>query len=144
MATGPMLILDRTIVVPQIMGDRADGANVAAMAQEQKQGAKIRTYYTSALFYDKRHPRAAFGTDDEGNAYLVVIDGRFKGQADGASIYETAYVCHLLGMTDAINLDGGGSTTLWTEKTGVINYPCDNKMFDHNGERSVPNLIVVY
>lgn len=144
MASGPMLIVDDEIVVPVLMGDKADGANVAAVNQEQKKGAKIRTHYSSAQFYDKRHPRAAFGTDDEGNAYLVVIDGRFKGQADGASIYETAYICHLLGMTDAINLDGGGSTTLWTEATGVINHPYDNKKFDHEGERSVPNLIVVY
>lgn len=144
MATGPMLIVDNEIVVPVLMRDKADGENVAAMAQEQKQGSKIRTHYSSAMFYDKRHPRAAFGTDDEGYAYLVVIDGRFKGQADGASIYETAFICHMLGMTDAINLDGGGSTTLWTEQTGVINFPCDNKKFDHEGERSVPNLIVVY
>jgi len=144
MASGPVLILDGEIVVPLLMGDKADGANVSAMADEQKSGAKIRTHYSSAQFYDKRHPRAAFGTDDDGNAYLVVIDGRFKGQADGASIYETAYICHMLGMTDAINLDGGGSTTLWTEKTGVINHPYDNKKFDHEGERSVPNLIVVY
>ena len=144
MASGPVLILDGEIVVPLLMGDKADGANVSAMADEQKSGAKIRTHYSSAQFYDKRHPRAAFGTDDDGNAYLVVIDGRFKGQADGASIYETAYICHMLGMTDAINLDGGGSTTLWTKKTGVINHPYDNKKFDHEGERSVPNLIVVY
>ena len=144
MATGPMLIVNDDIVVPVLMGDKADGENVAAMAQEQKQGSKIRTHYSSAQFYDKRHPRAAFGTDDNGNAYLVVIDGRFKGQADGASIYETAYICHLLGMPEAINLDGGGSTTLWTEQTGVINHPYDNKKFDHEGERSVPNLIVVY
>lgn len=144
MASGPVLILDGEIVVPLLMGDKADGANVSAMADEQKQGSKIRTHYSSAQFYDKRHPRAAFGTDDEGNAYLLVIDGRFKGQADGATIYETAYICHMLGMTDAINLDGGGSTTLWTEKTGVINHPYDNKKFDHEGERSVPNLIVVY
>jgi exopolysaccharide biosynthesis protein len=139
-----MLIVGEEIVVPVLMGNMADGANVAAMAEEQKQGAKIRTHYSSAQFYDKRHPRAAFGTDDEGYAYLVVIDGRFKGQADGASIYETAFICRLLGMTNAINLDGGGSTTLWTEETGVLNHPCDNKTFDHNGERSVPNLIVVY
>ena len=144
MASGPMLIVDGEIIVPLLTGDKADGANVAAMAQEQKQGSKIRTHYSSALFYDKRHPRTVFGTDDEGNAYLVVIDGRFKGQADGATIYETAYICHMLGMTDAINLDGGGSTTLWTEKTGVINHPYDNRKFDHDGERSVPNLIVVY
>ena len=144
MASGPVLILDGEIVVPLLMGDKADGANVSAMADEQRQGSKIRTHYSSAQFYDKRHPRAAFGTDGEGYAYLVVIDGRFKGKADGATIYETAYICHLLGMTAAINLDGGGSTTLWTEKTGVINHPYDNKTFDHEGERSVPNLIVVY
>lgn len=144
MASGPVLILDGEIVVPLLMGDKADGANVSAMADEQRQGSKIRTHYSSAQFYDKRHPRAAFGYDDDGNGYLVVIDGRFKGKADGATIYETAYICHLLGMTTAINLDGGGSTTLWTEKTGVINHPYDNKTFDHDGERSVPNLIVVY
>lgn len=144
MASGPLLMLDGEITVPEIMGDKVDGANVAAMKQEQKSGAKIRTHYTSAQFYDKRHPRAAFGTDNDGNAYLIAVDGRFKNRADGASIYELAYICHLLGMTDAINLDGGGSTTLWTDKTGVINHPYDNKKFDHEGERSVPNLIVVY
>jgi exopolysaccharide biosynthesis protein len=144
MATGPMLIVDGEVVVPLLMGARADGANVSAMIQEKKQAVKITTHYSSALFYDKRHPRAAFGTDDKGYAYLVVIDGRFKDEADGATIYETAYICSMLGMTDAINLDGGGSTTLWTEKTGILNYPCDNKKFDHNGERSVPNLLVVY
>lgn len=144
LASGPMLILEEQIVVPVLMGDRADGENVAAMEKEQKEGSKVRTHYSSAQFYDKRHPRAVFGTDDKGYAYLVVIDGRFKGQADGASIYETAYICRMLGMTDAINLDGGGSTTLWTEKTGVINHPYDNKKFDHVGERTVPNLIVVY
>mgnify|MGYP003310020443 CR=1 FL=1 len=143
MASGPLLILDDEIVVPVLMGNQADGANVAAMIKEQKEGYKHRTHYSSAQFYDKRHPRAAFGIDADGYAYLVVIDGRFPGKADGASIFETAYICHLLGMTDAINLDGGGSTTLWTEKTGVINYPCDNKKFDHEGERSVPNLIIV-
>ena len=133
MASGPMLIVDDEIVVPFLMGDKTDEANVVAMSQ-----------YSSAQFYDRRHPRTAFGTDDKGNAYLVVIDGRFKGMADGATIYETACICHMLGMTDSINLDGGGSTTLWTDETGVLNHPCDNRKFDHQGERAVPNLIVVY
>ena len=144
MASGPMLVKGGEIVVPLLMGDGADGDNVSAMQDEQKKGAKIRTHYSSAQFYDKRHPRAAVGTDDEGNIYYVVIDGRFKGQGDGASIYETAYICHMLGMTEAINLDGGGSTTLWSEETGVINHPYDNKKWDNEGERAVPNLIVAY
>ena len=144
MASGPLLILDGKIVVPELMGDMADGDNVAAMEAEAKQGSKIRSHYTSAQFYDRRHPRTVIGSDDSGNIYLVVIDGRFKGSADGASIYETTYICHLLGMTDAINLDGGGSSALWTDQTGVISHPRDNRKFDHDGERSVPNLIAVY
>ena len=144
MASGPMLVSGGEIRVPLLMGDGADGDNIAAMQDEQKKGSKIRTHYSSAQFYDKRHPRAAVGTDNEGNIYYVVIDGRFKGQGDGASIYETAYICHMLGMTEAINLDGGGSTTLWTEETGVINHPYDNKKWDNDGERAVPNLIVAY
>ena len=144
LASGPMLIKNGEIVVPKLMGDDADGDNVEAMNAEMKTGSKIRTHYSSAQFYDRRHPRAAVGQDDEGNIYYVVIDGRFKGQGDGASIYETAYICKMLGMTEAINLDGGGSTTLWSEETGVINHPYDNKKWDHVGERAVPNLIVAY
>ncbi len=140
-ASGPVLILDDEIVVPFLTGDKPAGANAGA---GKKSEGGIKADYSSSQFYDKRHPRTVFGTDDKGNAYLVVIDGRFKGQADGASIHEAAYICHLLGMTDAINLDGGGSSTLWTEKTGVVNHPSDNKKFDHEGERTVPNLIVVY
>lgn len=143
-ASGPMLIKNGEIVVPKLMGDDADGDNVEAMNAEMKTGSKIRTHYSSAQFYDRRHPRTAVGQDDEGNIYYVVIDGRFKGQGDGASIYETAYICKMLGMTEAINLDGGGSTTLWSEETGVINHPYDNKKWDHVGERAVPNLIVAY
>lgn len=145
-ASGPMLVVDGKIVVPVLMGDREerDRDNVKAMKKEQKEGSKTRTHYSSAQFYDKRHPRAAVGTDEDGNIYYVVIDGRFKGKADGASIYETAYICKMLGMTQAINLDGGGSTTLWSEQTGVLNHPHDNRKWDHDGERAVPNLIVAH
>ena len=144
LASGPMLIKNGEIVVPKLMGDDADGDNVEAMNAEQKSGAKIRTHYSSAQFYDRRHPRAAVGKDDEGNIYYVVIDGRFKGKGDGASIYETAYICHMLGMTEAINLDGGGSSAIWSEVTGTFNHPYDNKKWDNEGERVVPNLIVAY
>jgi exopolysaccharide biosynthesis protein len=42
-----------------------------------------------------------------------------------------------------MNFDGGGSSTLWTKEYGVINHPYDNKVFDHKGERKVPNAIIV-
>ena len=41
------------------------------------------------------------------------------------------------------DLGGGGSSTLWTAQEGVLNHPYDNRRFDHEGERGVPNCIVV-
>ena len=90
-----------------------------------------------------RHPRTFIGWDDKGMVYMVVVDGRFPGQADGMNIPELSTVARLLGLKDALNLDGGGSSTLWTGKTGIINYPYDNRKFDHAGARRVPNIVIV-
>ena len=94
-------------------------------------------------FYQMRHPRSFIGWDGRGEVCLVVVDGRFKGQADGMSIPELAAVARLLGLKEAINLDGGGSSTLWTDRTGVLNHPFDNHVFDHAGTRIVPNILIV-
>lgn len=100
--------------------------------------------YTSGdSFYTRRHPRTLIGKRADGTVVMAVIDGRFKGQGDGATIAETAYIARQLGLTEALNLDGGGSSTLWTAKEGVLNHPYDNRRFDHEGERGVPNCIVV-
>ena len=45
--------------------------------------------------------------------------------------------------TEAINLDGGGSSTMYIKDEGVINFPSDNKQHDHEGERPVSNAILV-
>jgi exopolysaccharide biosynthesis protein len=45
-----------------------------------------------------------------------------------------------------MNLDGGGSATMWIKgkpDKGVVSHPSDNKLFDHKGERAVANAIVV-
>ena len=67
-----------------------------------------------------------------------------SGEADGMTIPELTSLCLQLGLTDALNLDGGGSSTLWTHKAGVINNPCDNRRFDHAGQRRVPNALIIY
>jgi len=95
-------------------------------------------------FYDRRHPRSVVGLDGRGNVWLIVVDGRAPGDATGMTISELTVLCRQLGLTDALNLDGGGSSTLWTEKGGVINHPCDNRRFDHAGQRKVPNALIVY
>ena len=94
-------------------------------------------------FYDKRHPRSLVGRDADGGIWLVVVDGRSPGNAEGMTIAELTAFCGRLGLTEAINLDGGGSSTLWTLPEGVLNHPSDNGLFDHEGQRIVPNAIVV-
>lgn len=94
-------------------------------------------------FYDKRHPRTLVGTTADGWAYLIVIDGRFKGQGIGTTIHETAEIARMFGLKEALNLDGGGSSVLWTRKYGVISRPYDNRRFDPYGQRVVPNIIYI-
>jgi exopolysaccharide biosynthesis protein len=51
-----------------------------------------------------------------------------------------------LKCTDAVNLDGGGSTTMWIRGKpfgGVVNMPSDNKKFDHEGEKNVADILVI-
>ena len=94
-------------------------------------------------FINTRHPRSAIFTKKDGTTVFLTVDGRSKGNADGMTIPELAQLVKALGAKDAINLDGGGSTTLWTKGAGIVNYPCDNRRFDHEGERSVSNIIYV-
>ena len=91
------------------------------------------------------HPRTAIGImPDKTTVYLMVVDGRRYTYSNGMYLSILADMFHALGCEQALNLDGGGSTTLWSEVTGVINHPYDNKKWDHVGERAVPNLIVAY
>lgn len=94
-------------------------------------------------FYGKKHPRSVIGVDEEKYIWLIVADGRSEGNAEGMTIAELTELCRMIGLTDALNLDGGGSSTLWTLQGGVINHPSDNLRFDHEGQRVVPNILAV-
>ena len=96
-------------------------------------------------FVTNRHNRTAVGIRDDGTVLLLVADGRFK-QAEGLSLTELQQILRWLGCRDALNLDGGGSTTLWLtlgDYQGVVNCPSDNGRFDQEGERGVSNTVLV-
>jgi hypothetical protein len=84
----------------------------------------------------KRNPRTIAGVDGRGRILLVTVDGRSTASL-GLSIAESAAVARSLGMRDAINLDGGGSTTMVVDGA-VINQPSDAA-----GERPVGDAILV-
>ena len=97
-------------------------------------------------FVTHRHNRTALGLRPDGTTLLVVADGRFKHQAEGFTLPELQRVMRWLGCTEAINLDGGGSTTMYVHDkpdNGVVNYPSDNRRHDHEGQRPVSNAILV-
>lgn len=96
-------------------------------------------------FCNDRHPRTAVGKKADGTIVLITVDGR-NAEAAGMSIPELQKTMFWLGCTEAINLDGGGSTAMYIKDQpykGVVSYPSDNKKFDHEGEREVANVIVV-
>lgn len=92
----------------------------------------------------KTHPRTAIGRRADGSALLLTADGRHSGHAVGLTLPQLAWIMQMLGCSDAINLDGGGSTCMWTVTGGVVNYPSDNRSFDHQGVRPVPNVIALF
>jgi exopolysaccharide biosynthesis protein len=95
---------------------------------------------------DNRHPRSCVCLTTKKELLLITIDGR-SAESNGLNLRELTMVCQQLKCKDAINLDGGGSSTLYVNGQpdhGVVNMPCDNKKFDHFGERPVSNAFGVW
>ena len=96
---------------------------------------------TNRNFVDTKHPRSAVALTREGKILLIVVDGRRKGKAEGINIPELAHMIRVLGGEDALNLDGGGSSTLWSGELpdkGIANTPSGS------AERKVANSLCVY
>ena len=88
-----------------------------------------------AIATDKRNPRTAIGVDAGGFLYLLVVDGRSQ-QSLGMTLPELQAYVTGMGLTNAINLDGGGSSTLVVGGS-VVNKPSDGR------ERRVPSVVEV-
>lgn len=88
-----------------------------------------------------RHPRTMLATR-QGKLYAVTIDGRQPGHSDGVTLAEGAAYLLSLGMENAINIDGGGSTACYVRRPGdqhisLVNRPSDGF------ERAVGNALAV-
>ncbi len=88
-------------------------------------------------FGERRNPRTLAGIKENGNLLLVTIDGRAPGWSVGANFEESAKVMKSLGAVDAINLDGGGSTTMTVGDDRVT------RPSDAAGERPIADGILL-
>jgi hypothetical protein len=82
-------------------------------------------------FVAARQPRTLAGVRTDGTVLLVTVDGRRPGWSAGMTLHEAARLMQSLGARDALNLDGGGSSTM-TVLGEVVNRPSDRA-----GERAV-------
>ena len=89
-------------------------------------------------FVSDYHPRTAIAKLKSGQILLVTVDGRQPGESIGMSLTMLADLLLEFGAVEAINLDGGGSTTM------VIKDKLVNKPSDAAGERPVSDAILVY
>ncbi len=88
-------------------------------------------------FIDVRHPRTMIGVDRRGFIWLVAVDGRQPAHSLGMTFEELLALADRLELRDALNLDGGGSTTM-VVKGAVVNKPSDA-----TGPRPVSDAIIV-
>jgi hypothetical protein len=86
---------------------------------------------------ERRHPRSAIGfSRDSSTLYLLVVDGRSQ-KSVGMTLVELATFMRRLGAWQAMNFDGGGSSTM-VVGGAVVNVPSDSA-----GERAVGNALLV-
>lgn len=84
----------------------------------------------------RRNPRTAIGWTGRGHVLLVVVDGRRRRWSVGASLNEMAQIMRDLGARVALNLDGGGSSTMIV-KGELVNRPSDDR------ERHLTNAVLI-
>lgn len=90
----------------------------------------------NSKFVTNRHPRTCL-CETEKSVMFITVDGRQK-EAQGMSLFEVQEFLKSIGCKNAINLDGGGSTTMWTQNKGIVNFPSDK-----TGERPVANSLLI-
>jgi hypothetical protein len=91
---------------------------------------------------DQLHPRTAIGITAAGDIVLATVDGRQDNHSTGVDLPELADMMLARGAVQAINMDGGGSTTMAVRLPGdlgvsVVNRPSDGR------ERAVANSLLL-
>lgn len=92
--------------------------------------------FTGKAINDK-HPRTCMGYTNDGYLIIMVIQGRFPGIAEGATLTQQAKLLIDIGCVEALNLDGGGSSCMLVNGKETI------KPSDKGGERAIPAVFII-
>lgn len=117
--------------------DITNGAGLLKLGGKTMTNWRETENLSPAQFIDMRHPRTMIGVDAKGAIWLIAIDGRQPDYSIGMTLPDLVRLCDRLDIRDALNLDGGGSTTM------VIKGAIVNKPSDATGPRPVSDALVV-
>ena len=111
-------------------------AGVPLLIRDGKVDITWKEEKASKDFVETRHPRTAVANLKDGKFLMLTADGRSEASA-GIDLYDLADFLLELGAVDALNLDGGGSTTMVLDDK-VVNHPSDK-----GGERKIGDALIV-
>ena len=86
---------------------------------------------------NEKEPRTAMGYTKDGKLIILVVQGRYPGISEGATLIEEAQIFKDLGCWEALNLDGGGSSCL------LINGKNTIKPSSNGVQRPVPAVFLI-
>jgi len=87
-------------------------------------------WFPDLSFAHTRHPRTAIGVKPDGPLFLAVVAGRQKGFSLGVTLPDLALIFKEMGCSDAVNIDGGGSSISYTMDYKTGKYKMWNKPSD--------------
>lgn len=131
---------DKISVETSLQTDRKIEDVVTGVPQLVKNGKVEITWQaekSSKAFVETRHPRTAVAKLKDGKFLMVAVDGRSEASG-GIALQNLAEFLLELGAADAMNLDGGGSTTMFLDGK-IVNKPSDKE-----GERKIGDAILVF
>lgn len=145
-ASSPMLIDDfnpvGTTFVPEPY-------NSMTLSQLKSAGLNSEDYRYHQAY---RHPRTAMALTEDNDLLFITVDGRFSGKAEGMSAKElTLFIKKHFNPRWAINMDGGGSTSMYIKGysspcgvDGIVNHPCnDNSTWSQANLRSLNTYFLI-
>ena len=124
---------------PAVFGGARDIVGGAGLlVREGKAVTDWKVERLRAGFDTERHPRTIVGVDTRNDIWLITIDGRNDKISLGMPFADLQRLALRLGLRDALNLDGGGSTTMVVRGT-IVNHPSDR-----TGPRKVSDSLLVF
>jgi len=126
----------RTVTLSWTMGWPDVHATIGGVPVLVSGGRSVAPGKCSSYFCD-RNPRTGIGFTPDGRVLLVVVDGRQPGWSNGMTLRGFGNLFVSLGADRALNLDGGGSSTM------VVDGAVVNRPSDYSGERAVSSSVLV-